>query len=81
MYLLFKLFFNNVVGFILYKNKILIFFYFKILEEVVEFVRKFSDVEVKEIFFIVIFECEFFKLDMVVKWFRDGKFLGESDKY
>lgn len=46
-----------------------------------EFVRKFSDVEVKEIFFIVIFECEFFKLDMVVKWFRDGKFLEESDKY
>lgn len=46
-----------------------------------EFVRKLSDVEVKEIPSTVIFECELSKPDMVAKWFRDGKPLGESDKY
>lgn len=81
MYSSFKLFFNNAVGFTLYKNKISTLFYFKILEEVVEFVRKLSDVEVKEIPSTVTFECELSKPDMVAKWFRDGKPLGESDKY
>lgn len=81
MYSSFKLFFNNAVGFTLYKNKISTLFYFYILEEVVEFVRKLSDVEVKEIPSTVTFECELSKPDMVAKWFRDGKPLGESDKY
>lgn len=81
MYSSFKLFFNNAVGFTLYKNKISTLFYFWILEEVVEFVRKLSDVEVKEIPSTVTFECELSKPDMVAKWFRDGKPLGESDKY
>lgn len=46
-----------------------------------EFVRKLSDVEVKEIPSTVTFQCELSKPDMVAKWFRDGKPLGESDKY
>lgn len=46
-----------------------------------EFLRKLSDVEVKEIPSTVTFECELSKPDMVAKWFRDGKPLGESDKY
>lgn len=50
-------------------------------EEVVEFVRKLSDVEVKEIPSTVTFECELSKPDIVAKWFRDGKPLGESDKF